>query len=275
MNDRKEVLSKCLSESISKILLKLPDETVNSIEEIRIRTGRGVLFKGSRAVCRVIPSPEEMKDMIMRMSDHSLYAHIEQLKQGFVTLKGGHRVGISGRVVAEKTDIINITEISSICIRLASQIKGIASEIEDIADGSNLLIISPPGCGKTTLIRELARILGKRKNISLIDERCEIAACVDGVPQLDVGEKTDVLSCCPKSTAIPLLVRSMAPDIIITDEVSGRGDTDCIRQACSMGVKVIATAHGSSVQDVKSRFDTGVFEKIIILDSNKRIAEVV
>ncbi len=275
MNDRKTVLQKCLCSSISKIISKLPDESVNALEEIRIRTGRGVLFKGCSAVCRVIPDSEDMKDMLMRMSDFSLYAHLEQLRQGFVTLKGGHRVGICGKAVTENNRIDNITEISSICIRLASQIKGAANSICDIAEKHNLLIISPPGCGKTTLLRDLARILGNDYNISLIDERCEIAACVDGVPQLDVGVKTDVLSCCMKTSAVPLLIRCMSPDIIMTDELSGGEDIDCITKACSMGVKVTATVHGSCLEDVKRRMNTDIFEKFIILDRNKRISEVV
>ncbi len=274
MKDRREILQHCLSDNISRTICKMSDEGLESLEEIRIRTGRGIFFKGSSAQCKIIPDEEDVKDCLLRMSNYSVYAHVEQLKQGFITLKGGHRVGITGRCVTDKNTIENITEISSINIRMAKQIKGVAESVKDDAQNVNVLIVSPPGCGKTTMLRELARILSFKKNISLIDERCEIAACVNGIPQLDVGIGTDVISNVSKTNAIPLLVRSMSPDIIMTDELC-REDIPSVREACRMGVNIIATIHGYNMDDVKNRIDTDIFNKFIILDKNKKVAEVI
>lgn len=274
MNPRREVLAGCFDGDVLKTITKLSDDAFNSLEEVRIRTGRGVYFKGCNALCRVIPDTQTVKDIMMRISEFSLYAHIEQLRRGYITLKGGHRAGIVGRCVIDGGNVQNITEISSICIRIAKEIKGVADGIISHCINNNVLIISPPGCGKTTLLRDLASQLGAKHNIALIDERCEIAACVDGIPQLDVGQGTDVMSGLPKADAIPLVVRSMSPDIIMTDELSG-DDIHMVSSASSMGVRVIATVHGSGLSDVKNRIDVTPFDKYIILDKNKRIAEVV
>lgn len=274
MNQRREILKRCLSDNISRIVCKLSDEGIASLEEIRIRTGRGVTFKGCNAQCKVIPSDEDIKQILLRMSDFSVYAHIEQLRRGFITLKGGHRVGITGRCIIDHNIIENITEVSSICIRMAKEIKGVADGIVHLAKDGNLLIVSPPGCGKTTLLRDLARQLGKIESIALIDERCEIAACVNGIPQLDVGERTDVMSDLPKIMAMPLVVRSMAPDVIMTDELYGGEDISSINLASSMGVRVVATAHGSDLKDVKRRMNVDIFNKIVFLGKDKNIMEV-
>lgn len=275
MSQRREILKQCLSDNISRVICKLSDDGIETLEEIRIRTGRGVAFKGYDALCKVIPTAEDVRQILMRMSDFSVYAHMEQLCRGFITLKGGHRVGIVGRCVTHNDAIENITEISSVCIRLAKQIMGVADVIMDVAERGNVLIVSPPGCGKTTMLRDLARQLGRKENVSLIDERCEIAACVDGVPQLDVGQRTDVISQLVKGKAIPLVVRSMSPEVIMMDELSGSDDIDCITEACSMGVRVIATAHGCDLNDIKKRINTEVFNKVVILNKDKKVMEVV
>jgi len=275
MNQRREILKQCLTENIAKVVCKISDEGIKSLEEIRIRTGRGVYFKGYNAQCRFVPSEEDMKQIILRMSDFSVYTRMEQLRKGFITLNGGHRVGVVGRCVTDKESIENITEISSICIRLAKEVKGAADDVIKVAEDGNILLISPPGCGKTTMLRDLARKLGKKENISLIDERNEIAACLNGVPQLDVGERTDVISGLQKKAAIPLLIRSMSPDIIMTDELSGNDDIACITTACSMGIRVIATVHGRDLNDVQKRMDTTVFDRFVIMNKDKRVSEVV
>ncbi len=274
MSDRREVLQRCLSSAIAKAICKMPDQGIDSLEEIRIRTGRGIYFKGYNAQCRLIPNEEDVKQCILKMSDYSIYAHMEQLKQGFITLKGGHRVGVVGRCVVSNNTIENITDISSINIRMTRQIKGVAEELKDIALNSNILIISPPGCGKTTILRDLARIISSKQNVSIIDERCEIASCVNGIPQMDIGIGSDVISNISKTIAIPLLVRSMSPDVIMTDEL-GIEDIGSVENACRMGVRVIATVHGENLADIEGRINTKVFNKFVVLDKTKSIAEVI
>ncbi|MBR3838292.1 MAG: stage III sporulation protein AA [Clostridia bacterium] len=228
------------------------------------------------------PTKYEINSIFTRICRNSLYAFKEDIKCGFVTLPGGHRVGIAGKILPDGA----IYEVSSLNIRISREIKNCSLKIlrhiiRNRYDVYNTLIISPPVCGKTTIIRDIARILGTGNeepdfagvNVGLIDERSEIAACYQGIPTNDVGLMTDVYDSCPKDKGILMMIRTMAPKIIITDEIGGSGDADVISCAMNAGVRIIATAHGYSFddmqvrQEIKEMIRNGVFERYITLSN--------
>ena len=196
----------------------------------------------------------------------SRYAFQEEIKKGYIAVKGGHRIGICGEVIYDAMGKIQtIKYISSINIRIAHEIKGIADPILKhlYSDGNirNTLIISPPGMGKTTLLRDMIRLLAdgqtkvQGKNVSVVDERGEIAACYQGIPQLDVGSRTDVLYGCDKEKGMRMLLQSMAPEVIAMDELVTKGERKLVRQMMGKGCAVIATMHGEGKIDNKKYRD--------------------
>lgn len=263
--------------------------------EIRIRAGLPlVIIRGSEYVFLTAngqrcsapaayrPRREAIEGVFQRVCQNSLYAFTEDIKNGFVTLPGGHRVGIAGHVLAGG----GMRDISSLNIRIARQVKGCGEKllphiIRNASDIYSTLIISPPCCGKTTVIRDLARILSTGRqnpeftgvNVGVVDERSEIAACYKGIPANDVGILVDIYDACPKEKGIQMMLRALAPKIIVTDEIGGSGDGAAIVSAMNAGVRIIATAHGYGFEDVGIRkeirdmMEAGVFEKYVILSS--------
>lgn len=203
---------------------------------------------------------------------------------------GGNRVGVVGSAVIENGQVININYISSLNFRIARQQIGCSNKIiEDIIDIKNntihnTLIVSPPGCGKTTLLRDVIRSISnginvfgfKGKTVGVVDERGEIAAMYKGIPQNDVGIRTDVVDNMPKPEAMRMLVRSMAPDVIACDEIGGKEDVDAIDYAVCSGVKGIFTAHGKDIEEISKNpqisklLEKNIFERIILLNPKKR-----
>ena len=290
-----------LGGTLTSIILKKAFSTekvlLESAREIRLRTsmplcitlagkikniflGRNGSFVSEKE--SYIISKEEIDKIFSGICQNSLYAYKEDVKNGFITLKGGHRVGIAGKMLPDGS----IYDVSAMKIRISRQVRGCSKNIinhiiKNENEIYNTLIISPPACGKTTIIRDLARILGQKSNlfsgacIGIIDERSEIAACYNGAPSNDVGIMTDIYDACPKEKGIIMMIRSMAPEIIITDEIGSKGDAAAVASAINAGVKIIATAHGNNIADVKARREiseiiaSGVFEKFIILNSKK------
>ena len=261
----------------------------NSITEIRIRSKNKIIVicGKSEFVLDLVASPKIILDILLNVSKMSIYAIQTDLNNGFVVIRGGHRIGVCGEVVYENGKIKNIKNICSLNIRVAHQIFGCADTVmpQIIVNGifQNTLIVSPPGCGKTTLLRDIIRLLSNGiktlgfsgKNVSLIDERGEIASCYEGVPTLDIGIRTDVMSNIDKSTGMSMVIRSMAPDIIATDEIGSSDDVLSIKAAILSGVKVIFTMHGDSLKsilenpNIKELLDMNIFSKIILLSSGK------
>ncbi len=245
--ETKAFLSPCFPPSIrDEMELLLPGE----LREIRVRAQRPTVFcTASRSVALDWqPDQRQVETLVEALSEHSLYARSDETRQGYITLRGGHRMGLCGQVMSQ-----SLKDIGSVCIRIACAWPGCADEL--LPHAENLLIIGTPGTGKTTLLRDIARQLStarQARQVALIDHRGELAACVHGVPQLDVGE-CDVLCGCTKPEAVAWLVRSMAPQTIITDELSGAEDTAALLDAMACGCSIVASCHGASLTEVANR----------------------
>lgn len=262
--------------------------------EVRIRVNNPLILRSNKGETIVedkalhrIPqiSSGDIHEIFEAVNEYSVYAHMDSIKQGFITVKGGHRIGFCGHAVVDDGKIKNMNGISSINMRISQQIKGIANSIiSSLVDDNgvvNTLIVSPPGRGKTTLLREIVRMLSngdeqegqinKGYNISVIDERSEIAAMYDGIPGNDLGMRTDVIDGIGKSEGISIMLKTMSPEVIALDEIGSREDMLGIRKAIKSGCSVIATAHGNSLDDVRNNLDLkevcrkGFFERYIVI----------
>lgn len=273
-------------------LLKQVVLDMKSIREIRIRagkpvmiwmeTGENVLYSDgtcgqtkasgenfqnqleineNRAV--ICADQELIRGILEICSRHSLYAYEREIGQGFLTIRGGHRVGIAGKAVVEDGRVKTVRDISSLNIRVAHEVKGCAEHVLPyLMDGETFLdtlLISPPGAGKTTLLRDLIRELsnggtwGAGRNVSVVDERSEIAACFGGVPQCDLGPRTDVMDGCPKSEGMLMMLRSMAPQVLAVDEAGGEGEIQAMKYGMNCGCRILATVHGADIGDIMRR----------------------
>ena len=264
--------------SIEKLRITEP---LSQITEIRLRAGRpsvAVNIFGAMKVCSAAFSAEEIADCFAEICRYSVYSFEEEIAQGFITLDGGHRVGICGTAVTKNGIITSLKDISGLNIRIAHQVYGCADELYERAfsDGlHSLLLGGKPLSGKTTVLRDLARRLGEHHRVVLIDSRNELSASVRGTPSFNVGLNTDVLCGCEKSAGIMLAVRSLSPEVIICDEIGN--DEAAIEQAMFCGVKIIASAHANSIEQLKKRPSTRglmpLFERVAVLGERGRLTE--
>lgn len=289
-----------ISSNIKNIIELLPDTYISKLEEIRIRVNKPLMICCNNtdyfvsASGRVSKSPagsytttaKDCERTLQMLSNYSIYACEEELRNGYITLIGGHRVGMVGRGILESGKIKALKNIGGFNIRIAREVLGAADNVMPYIKKSkndiySLLIISPPQCGKTTLLRDIVRqvssgtednsLLGMK--VGLVDERSEIAGSFMGVPQNDVGIRTDVLDACPKSSGIIMLIRSMSPRVVATDEIGSSADSDAIYEALNAGVRIVSTIHGDCFEDILNRPFIGqvvrnrVFERIIVLSS--------
>lgn len=204
-----------------------------------------------------------MKETLSRMSKYSMYALEEELRNGFFTIQGGHRVGVAGRTVCEQGKVLSFRNICSLNIRVARQKKGCAKALLPwLIQGDsiyNTLLLSPPGVGKTTMLRDCIRLLSEGggqmpgKKIGIVDERSEIAASFLGIPQNDLGDRVDVLDNCPKAEGMRLLLRSMSPQIIAVDELGGREDCLAVEEVLHCGCQILGTMHARDITELKEK----------------------
>lgn len=258
------------------------------LQEIRIRANRPLL-----AVCgnreyrsKRIIKKEELREILAYLSNYSLYAYEEELSRGFLSLPGGHRVGIAGRTVLQEGRVKTVTEVSSLNLRFAHEVRGCADRLLPYlrAEGRlmSTLIASAPGHGKTTLLRDLIRQISDGYDgypgltVGVVDERSEIAGTFRGLPGNDVGMRTDVLDGCPKAEGMMMLIRTMAPKAVAVDEIGSRGDTEALLSAMNCGCVLFSTVHGSSMEELlgkpvlREMIDLGLFERYVFLDGSRK-----
>ena len=287
-----------------------------AIQELRLRAGRPLMVlcggrelaltvggrlepagEGRRAQGLFIVEKGMIEETVELMGRFSLYAAQEELRQGFLTIRGGHRVGVAGRVLAENGQIRVMRSISFLNVRVAHEKKGCADRVMEFLYSENgrflnTLIISPPRCGKTTLLRDIIRQAsdGCRAgasgrwfpgiSVGVVEERSELGACYEGQPQNDLGCRTDVLDCCPKSQGMMMLVRSMSPELIAVDEIGGEEEARAIEYAGNCGCSLAATAHGESMEEIKGKaglgrlVKQGFFKRFILLSRGGQAGRV-
>jgi len=286
---------------IKQSLMQTDTNILIELEEIRLRSGKpamlhyrgtdGFLHENGHVLdkpSKMLISTEELEDIVYKFCENSWYAYQEDISKGFITVKGGHRIGIVGTPVIKNGSVFNIRDISSVNIRLAREILGCGERtVNYLVNGSrdihNTLIISPPGLGKTTLLRDIVRCLSEGfgsffgVKIGVVDERGEIAACYKGVPQNDLGSRTDVINGIHKKNGMEILLRSMSPCVIALDEMGSPEDVSAVMQVINAGIRIIGTVHGYDLRAVKMRkgfyelFEDKAFERFIIISIDTKL----
>ena len=290
MNTRVGEILTYMPENLKKIFSVVFESYADKVQEIRLRimkpliietlngcffvSENGEIYQELRDI--YIVKPEDIKAVFQIICENSVYAYLEDIKQGFITIKGGHRIGFTGKAVCDRGKIESLKEISSINIRIAREYKNCSKDMTQYIinkkEIKSTLFVSPPMCGKTTIIRDVAREISDRGvKVGIADDRGEIAAMYKGIPQNNVGIHTDVIENAPKKEAISMMLRTMSPKVIISDEISNTEDAYGVMQCFGTGVKVIGSAHGDTIEDImdkrflKPLIGKGGFENIIVL----------
>jgi len=296
-----------LDSELTDVLSKIPKDIIERVEEIRLRNGKPLMInlgnkdyfisKNAELVSEpsncVYINYKHIVKTFQLISNYSIYSIEEELKNGFVTVRGGHRVGVTGKAIYGINGLETIRDISSLNIRIAKEIIGVSDAIMEYIIRKpntiyNTLLVSPPQCGKTTLLRDIIRNISNGMcdkkfhgiKVGVVDERSEIGGTYRGYPQNDVGVRTDIIDGCQKYEGIMLLLRSMSPNVIATDEIGDEKDIKAIHEAIKAGVKIISTVHGNGLDDILSKpklkniISEKVFERIILIDNSKGVGTI-
>lgn len=263
--------------------MQLPEQERCRAEEIRLRVGQPLsVVLGEREQNlgdeRILPG--DITQLVELASQASVHAVLPQLRQGYLSVRGGHRIGLCGTAVMREGAVHSFGRYSGANLRIAREFPGVAGPLLEVlwprGEVCSTLILSPPGLGKTTLLRDLVRSLsrgevGVRRRVSLVDERGEVAAMSGGFAQLDVGPGTDVMEGCPKAQAMLMMLRAMNPQILAVDEITAPEDIKALESAQGCGVKLLATAHGCGREDLERRglyrqlLEKGLVEKLVLI----------
>ena len=290
---KKEILVNYFGYKIHEAFSCVSNAFFEDIEEIRLRVDKPVVIykKGEELSISengeilgdihkgYITGKDDIKKTLELMSGYSLYAFEEELKYGYLTLQGGHRVGLTGRVVSENNRIVTIKNINGINIRVSHEVVGCSDSIIGCLTNPvrHTMIISPPACGKTTLLRDIVRNISSGnkeflgQTVGVVDERSEIGGCYRGIPQNDIGDRTDILDACPKALGMSMLLRTMSPKVIAVDEIGSKDDVYAIEEVINAGVKIICTVHGKNIDELLTKPALGnlirqnIFERYVIL----------
>jgi len=293
--------------NIRSMIAALSRSILEKVKEIRFRQGKPLVLGLStwdiflsvegRPTQQVDEAyrvtPADMERLIQLISGSSLYAFEEEFRNGFITLPGGHRAGITGKAVLEGGKVRTLKYLSSCNIRISREINGVASRVLPyLLDGDggifHTILVSPPCCGKTTMLRDMVRQISNGipelgftgLTVGVVDERSEIAGCYKGIPQRDVGIRTDVLDGCPKAEGMMMLLRSMSPRVIAADEIGRREDVDALEEVLNAGIKVLITAHGKNLTELVERPALGqiirskMIERFVILGRSRGVGTV-
>ena len=268
------------------------------LQEIKLRVEKPLLlvYRGEEIIPSnqrgkpYIVTREDIREMLEYISNYSLYAYEQEMKQGYITIEGGHRVGMTGQAIIENGKVKNLRYISSINLRMSHEILGCADPIFPFITYNkklyHTLIVSPPRCGKTTLLRDMIRQISNGNgwingmSVGVVDERSELGGCYMGVAQTQLGIRTDVLDCCPKAEGMIMLIRSMGPEVIAVDEIGTAEDVHAIEYAMHCGCKMLATVHADSMEELRKKplFDQMVaekrFERYVLLENREHVGQV-
>ncbi len=264
----------------------------HKLQEIRLRMGKPLILVSNNRewIFDKRIGKEDLMETLDYVSNYSLHAYENELRQGFITIEGGHRVGVTGQALVENGDVKYVKHISSIHIRVSHEVLNCADIVMPYITREkeicSTLIVSPPGCGKTTLLRDLIRQVSDGNNwckgvsVGVVDERSELAGCYQGVPQNQLGIRTDVWDSCPKAKGMLLLIRSMAPRVVAVDEIGGTDDIHALEDAMNCGCKILSTVHGASIDEIREKpllnqlIKSHQFERYIVLTNRRRVGEI-
>lgn len=292
---RYEQACEFLPHRLKRLALALPEHQKERTEEFRLRTLRPLTVLTLEGELNVAPADraslvtaEDLEQMLGAVTEYSRYAVSETLRQGFLPLRGGFRLGVCGSAVVRNGEVSSLKELSSLALRIVCEQIGLAADLAPqlfSPDGrfESTLLLSPPGGGKTTLLRDLIRVLSlgdsehRALRVGVVDERCEIAVCCGGRAQMELGSHTDVLSLCPKAAGIPMLLRAMNPQVIAVDEITESEDLRAVCLAANCGVSLLASLHASSVEELSRKklwqelLQTQVFRRCIVLHAENGV----
>ena len=292
-NKEKQIM-RVLSKPMQRVLFESKTE-FEKLQEIRIRQGKPLILLGydgeyEPASGRYVVTKEDVREVLDYISHYSLYAFENELRQGFITIEGGHRVGIAGKTIIDNGRIMNMKYITSVNIRVSHEIQGCADEILPLITWNkqiyHTLIISPPRCGKTTILRDLIRQISNGNayvrgcSVGVVDERSELGGCYMGTVQNDLGVRTDILDCCPKAEGMIMLIRSMAPQVIAVDEIGSGDEVHAVEYAMHCGCRMLATVHGESMEELRKKplFEQMIrerrFERYVVLSGRHQAGTV-